>query len=241
MCGRYTLKTPASKVVEKFVVPNLAEFSPRYNIAPTQTSLVVRYDETSVSRKPSMLRWGLIPHWAKEERHGPPLINARSETAAQKPSFRDSLAHKRCLVIADGFYEWTRKSGKHIPHYFQMNDHESFAMAGLWDIWLSPNQNHSPIETFTILTTTANALLETYHDRMPVILDPSDQEMWLDPYLVKPDLLSPLMKPYPSRKMKSKPVSFHVNDIHHEDASCLAPPEIFENKSSSENQLDLDL
>jgi putative SOS response-associated peptidase YedK len=241
MCGRYTLKTPASKLAEKFVVPNLPEFSPRYNIAPTQTGLVVRYDETSVSRRPSMLRWGLIPHWAKEERHGPPLINARSETAAQKPSFRDPLAHKRCLVIADGFYEWTRKSGKNIPHYFQMNDQESFAMAGLWDLWRSNDQDHTPIETFTILTTTANSLLETYHDRMPVILDPSDQEMWLDPYLVKPDLLSPLMRPYPSRKMKSKPVSFHVNDIHHEDASCLAPPEIIENESSTGNQLDLNL
>jgi putative SOS response-associated peptidase YedK len=228
MCGRFTLKTPAEAVARQFGLVAgeqlRLEFVPRFNIAPTQNTLAIRAergDDGATRRTAARLRWGLIPAWAKDAKIASSLINARSETAAEKPSFRTALRKRRCLIPADGFYEWRREGAGKQAFYIARPDERPFALAGLWERWNSPE---GPVETFTVLTTAANALMAGLHDRMPVILAPEKYDLWLDPELVDPAPLAGLFAPSPE-ELVIRPVGSWVNAPAHEGPRCLEPPE----------------
>ena len=223
MCGRITLTTDQDDLQSRFgyVGPSGALFPPRYNIAPTQTHPIVRVNEDR--RVLVIMRWGLVPFWAKDVKSGYKMINAKSETLTEKASFRTPFKKKRCLVIADGFYEWskTAKKGTKIPYRFVLKSSEPFAFAGLWDEWQSPEGEK--LFTFTIITTNANELMNSIHDRMPVILNEKDEGMWLDPRLSDTDKLSTLLKPYPSDEMEAYKVSTIVNSPKNDSPKCIEP------------------
>lgn len=177
MCGRFTLRTPIDVLLERFQLslPGF-EVLPRYNIAPTQDILVaVEHDN---QRKPVLMRWGLIPSWSKDKSWAARMINARQETLSTKPSFRNLVNRRRCLILADGFYEWQVVNGEKWPMYITLPDSELFAMAGLWDTWLDPT-NQQTVVSCTIVTRAACPSLRQIHDRMPVILSPGDEELWI--------------------------------------------------------------
>ena len=222
MCGRFTLRAPASVVAEQFALFDVAEFRPRFNIAPSQPVAVVRHvgDGPGPQRGLAWLRWGLIPSWASDPAIGNRLINARAETAAEKPAFRAALRRRRCLVAADGFYEWQRSGAGKQPYFFRMRDDRPFALAGLWESWEGPD---GAIESCTILTTEANAVVRPIHDRMPVILAPADCAPWLDPAVQTPEPLRPLLRPHPPEPMLAFAVSPYVNNPMHEDPRCIEP------------------
>src|SRR5437016_8151445 len=176
MCGRFTLKTPVERLSEKFQFPEIIPLKPRYNIAPSQSVAVVRLLPDDSDRKLAMLRWGLIPAWIKDPTSGAQPINAKSETVAEKPMFREAFKRRRCLVPADGFYEWKREGGRKQPVYICMKDREPFAFAGLWEHW--EDHDGQVIESCTLLTTEPNELLAQVHNRMPVILDQRDYDLW---------------------------------------------------------------
>lgn len=207
MCGRFTLSQSAEAIASVFQLNQVPTLEPRYNIAPTQPVATV-LQTSAHERQFQLLRWGLIPAWAKDATMGSRLINARAETVAEKPSFRSAFRHRRCLVIADGFYEWRRQDGKKQPFYFRMQNQQPFAFAGLWEHWQDPKGE--AINSCTILTTEANELLQQIHERMPVILNPKDYNLWLDP-TVQPEQLQQLLQPYSSTAMTSYPVSTKVN------------------------------
>lgn len=198
MCGRYTLRVPASDLVR--LLPNVEwpNLTPRYNIAPTQLVLAVRQKESGADYEAAQLRWGLIPSWADDLKIGHRLINARSEEAATKPSFRAAFKKRRCLLLADGFYEWETIGKTKIPHHFHLRDQSPFAMAGLWEYWKKDEQE---IESCTILTTSANKLLEKFHNRMPVILQPNQFATWLNPTPQDPAILQEMMQPFDADRM----------------------------------------
>lgn len=192
MCGRYTLKTPAAQLALPFGLDELPELTPRLNIRPTQQILTVR--DVGDGPRAVNVRWGLIPSWAKDMSIGAKMINARAETVAKKPSFRTALKRRRCLIVADGFYEWQKLDAKNKqPWYFTLPDDEPFAFAGLWECWKSPD---GPLETATIITTTANEALAPVHDRMPVILSPEHYALWLDPKAEGGSAIVKLLRPY---------------------------------------------
>jgi putative SOS response-associated peptidase YedK len=206
----------------------LALFEPRYNIAPTQEVLVVREPERG-EREAAMLRWGLIPSWSKEVQGGAPMINARGETVAEKPSFRTSLRKRRCLIPADGFYEWQQAPGasardKKQPYYIHRRDGRPFAFAGLWESWTpkdAPDSERLTLESCTIVTTAANATLAPLHDRMPVILTETDYATWLDPAIQDPAAVSPLIGPCGEDELVAEPVSTRVNRVANDDPQCI--------------------
>ena len=176
------------------------------------------------------MRWGLIPTWAKDAKIAHTLINARSETIAEKPSFRTAFKKRRCLVLADGYYEWPKATSgkttaKKQPFYITMQDERPFALAGLWEYWPGPKdvERPTPVETCTIITTETNDLTRDLHDRMPVILRPDDYELWLDPELQEREPLLPLLTPFPSDEMKMAPVSTRVNSVKNDDPDCIEP------------------
>jgi len=209
MCGRFTLTVNPADLQDTFSNYSFpVRFAPRFNIAPSQPVLAVPNDNKLAA---DFFVWGLIPMWAKDPTIGSRLINARGETLAEKPSFRGSYRHKRCLILADGFYEWkTSSDGKtKRPYYIHLQDRQPFAMAGLWDSWESPDG--SSIKTCTIITTTPNSLMETIHDRMPVILHSRDYAKWLDAAPQTPENLQPLIKPFPADAMSAYQVSTLVN------------------------------
>lgn len=207
---------PAEAIAAVFQLAYVPSLEPRYNIAPTQlVPTVLR----TPKRQFQLLRWGLIPSWAKDPAMGARLINARAETAGEKPSFRSAFRHRRCLVIADGFYEWQRQERKKQPFYFRLQDGRSFAFAGLWEHWEAPDGE--AIESCTILTTEANELLHPIHDRMPVIIEPKDYDLWLDPTVQKPEPLQQLLCPYPSEAMTSYAVSTQVNSPANNSPDCI--------------------
>jgi len=209
MCGRFTLTVDAAELQEKFSEYTLpAKYAPRYNIAPTQPVLAIPNDDKF---KADFFVWGLIPMWAKNPAIGNKMINARAETLAEKPAFRGSLKYKRCLILADGFYEWKSVVGRKAktPYFIHMKDRKPFAFAGLWDSWNSPDG--SQIKSCTIITTEPNELMTLIHNRMPVILHPRDYGKWLDPAPQTPDKLQPLLKPFPTDSMDAYPVSALVN------------------------------
>lgn len=222
MCSRYKLITPTGVIVADFNIragrPNLEA---RYNIAPTQAAPVVR--RTPSGRQLALLRWGLIPSWAKDSKFAASTINARAETVAEKPAFREALKSRRCLVIADGFYEWKTETGGKQPYLFARKDDRPMAFAGLWERWeKGPRENEpGPIESFTIIVTSSNDLVRTVHDRMPVILDPADFDAWLDAERHEPAQVLDLLKPYPADDMKAEPVSRKLNNVRNEGAEIL--------------------
>ncbi len=196
--------------------------SPRYNIAPGQPVFAVRQNPAAASpaREGTMLRWGLIPSWAADPAIGNRMINARSESVAEKPAFRAALRRRRCLVAADGFYEWKAEGRGKQPYFIHFSDDRLFAFAGLWESWEGPG--HSSVESCTILTTEANELMLPIHPRMPVILPPKDYEKWLDPSEQGSAALLPLLVPYSGGGMEAYPVSRFVNSPSHEAPECLS-------------------
>jgi putative SOS response-associated peptidase YedK len=195
MCGRYRLSRRKQIVEEYFdCVSDEPDWNPHYNIAPTQPIPVIRQNPKEPVRELSLMRWGLIPSWAKDSSGAARMINARSETASEKPAFRDALKSRRCLIPADGFYEWARTGKAKQPYCFEVNDGELFAFAGLWDGW--EDASGQWIKTCSILTTTPNAVTSPVHDRMPVILDQDSYDLWLDPGMNDVATASELLKPY---------------------------------------------
>lgn len=220
MCGRFTLTSPDSGIATQFSLLDLPPLEPRYNIAPTQPVAAVRLSAEGSARELVMLQWGLVPFWAKDPQIGSRLINARAETAAEKPAFRDALRKRRCLVLADGFYEWQTQNGGKQPFYFRLRDGAAFGFAGLWERWQGPL---GAIESCTLITTDANDLMRSVHDRMPVILHQRDHDLWLDRGIRQSDLLLPLLRPYPSGEMIAYPVSRRVNSPANDDPQCIEP------------------
>jgi putative SOS response-associated peptidase YedK len=217
MCGRYTLSTPAGRLAEEFQLDSTVEIPPSYNVAPTQQVAAVLEDEGG--RRLEMLRWGLVPSWADDPDIGARMINARSETAPEKPSFRRAFRGRRCLIAADGFYEWKREDGGKQPYYFRMQDGRPFAFAGLWESW---DKGGGELRTCTILTTRPNPVLNGIHDRMPVILPHDAYNAWLDPDADKEEL-GELMIPYPGNDLETYPVSRFVNSPSNNDERCIEP------------------
>jgi putative SOS response-associated peptidase YedK len=202
------------------------DWSPRYNIAPTQPVPVIRQHPKEPIRQISTMRWGLVPYWAKDPSNTTGTINAKSETAATKPAFRDPLKFRRCLIPADGFYEWQRRGNSKQPFCFEVNNGGLFGFAGLWDGWKDSSGRW--LKTCSILTTTPNAVTSAIHDRMPVILDPNSYDLWLDPEMQNVAAISELLKPYDARLMRCYPVSTRINHVANDDAECSRPVEIVE-------------
>jgi putative SOS response-associated peptidase YedK len=221
MCGRFTLFEPDKILSKEFGVSGFTTLAPRYNIAPSQPVAAVRAAPAGSGRELAFLRWGLIPSWSKDPAIGNRLINARAETAHEKPSFRNAFRRHRCLIPASGFYEWLRWERGKQPYFVRMHDAHLFAFAGLWEQWESPEEG--VIETCAILTTAANAVLAPIHDRMPVILPTTVYDQWLDPALLNTDLLAPLLVPFSPEEMLAFPVSPRVNAPSADDKGCIAP------------------
>ena len=224
MCGRFTLRSPMSVLVKQFGLSSEIELPARFNVAPTQQVAALRHPEamdheTAQGYGFTLLRWGLIPFWSKEVSSSKPLINARSETVAEKPSFRTSFKRKRCLILADGYYEWKAKGGEKQPFYISRKDQLPFVMAGLWDRY---DRGETPIESCTILTTDANQATKPVHHRMPVMLAARDFKTWLNPESAS-EALQELLIPDPSDSLQLTPVSRHVNSPRNDDPSCIEP------------------
>ncbi len=217
MCGRFFFLSSGPPIADLFQLAGVPDLAPRYNIAPTQPVAVVRVAEGA--RELVQLRWGLIPPWAKDAKVAP--INARSDTVADKPTFRHAFRKRRCLVPADGFYEWKATGGKHKqPYCFRLTDDRPFAFAGLWERWTAPD---GPVESCAILTTEANERVRPVHDRMPVMLDAADFGRWLEPVEQDAAALAGLLRPYPSERMRGYAVGPCVNSPRIDDARCLEP------------------
>jgi putative SOS response-associated peptidase YedK len=220
MCGRYSITTPveALRRVFRFEGPSL-NLQPRWNVAPTQEVPVVRLAKDG-KRELKLLRWGLVPFWAKDISGAARMINARGETVADKPAFREAFKARRCLVPADGFYEWETlgESPSKQPLLFRMADGKPFAFAGLWERW-KPKDGGAPVETFTIVNTAANEIMARYHDRVPIVLAPEDYATWLDPAKDP----RPLLKAPPSEWFTATRVSTRVNSVRNDDEDCVAP------------------
>ena len=219
MCGRFTLTTDFDRLEERFSfhAANLS-YTPRYNIAPTQPVLTLMKEE---GHRVGFLRWGLIPSWAKDAAIGDRMINARAETVAEKPSFRRALQKRRCLVLADGFYEWQKEGKKKTPLYIALKSREPFGFAGLWETWQSPAGE--TIRSCTIITTTPNTLMESIHNRMPVMLPREAEALWLDRTVEDPQVLLPLLAPYPAKAMEAYAVSPLVNSPRNDTPVCIEP------------------
>jgi putative SOS response-associated peptidase YedK len=221
MCGRYRLTARERYLAEHFDLKDEdVKWIPRYNIAPTQEAAIIRQDPKQPRRKFSLMRWGLIPYWAKDASIGFKTINAMAETVTEKPAFREAIKKRRCLVPADGFYEWQPVGKKEKqPYNIGLADDGLFAFAGLWERWRDPAG--APINSFTILTTGANSLVAGLHDRMPVIVKPDDYDLWLDPGMTDPAGLADLLKPFDARLMKKYPVSRRVGNVENDDPGLL--------------------
>jgi putative SOS response-associated peptidase YedK len=225
VCGRYTLTGPLSNLVDSFEVPPPHfDYVPRFNIAPTQDAPVVAAD--AVGRRMGLLRWGLVPFWAKDPSMGSRMINARSETVAEKPAFRTAFRRRRCLVPADGFFEWkvieegTGATKTKVPYWIHLPEREVVGFAGLWESW--EHTEEDPLHTFTILTTEASESIRHIHPRMPVILSSSDYDSWLSPDSSEAELQA-LLRPYPPSELLSYPVSTLVNSPMNDEPGCIEP------------------
>ncbi|MBN1991911.1 MAG: SOS response-associated peptidase [Anaerolineae bacterium] len=221
MCGRFSLATNQKKLAESFAEFKLPEeMAPRHNIAPSQPVAVVANNGQG---QVEFFQWGLVPAWAKDPAVGNRLINARSETLAEKPSFKNAYKRRRCLVLADGFYEWRKEpnSKAKTPMYIQLLSKEPFAFAGLWESWHGADGSH--LLSCTIITTTPNELMADIHNRMPVLLPPETYPLWLDPAERNPAELKELLKPYPAAQMIAYPVSKVVNNPRNDTPDCITP------------------
>jgi putative SOS response-associated peptidase YedK len=223
VCNRYRLTHSKQYLTERFEALDDSgmEDHPRYNIAPTQQVLIVRKEQGEKVRHLTTMRWGLIPSWAKDMSIGNKTLNARSETVATTPAFRESILQKRCLIPADGFYEWRKMGSVNQPYCFEVGEGEVFALAGLWDEWTS--HDGEVIESCTILTTGPNSLVEDLHDRMPVIVPQEKYELWLDPDVTDFAGIRDILKPYEATLMRRRPVSTKLNNSKSDDAESAAP------------------
>lgn len=223
MCGRFVVYSSKERIADRFGIdPSslniITHWEARYNIAPSTRCLIVRPSDLGW-RELVSVSWGLLPHWAKsaaDRRY----INARGETIFEKPAFRTAARHKRCLVVADGYYEWKAAGGRKIPYFFSMRDEQPFAMAGMWDSW---EHERDRIESFAIITTKANDLSAAVHDRMPAILKPEDYDLWLDNKAADPTRLAPLIAPYAANSMQCWTVSTNVGDPKNETPDLIKP------------------
>lgn len=221
MCGRFTLRTPPAELAEIFSLIREPELRPRYNIAPGQPVAAIVFDEQRSPHELVMLRWGLVPSWAKDPKIGYRTINARADTVATKPAFRSAFRRRRCLIPADGFYEWQKLDAKHKqPYLISRRDERPFAFAGLYEHWSAPDG--AALDTCTIITTDANAPLSVLHDRMPVILDEAAYDVWLDPSRQDLAELEALLRPAPDDLLHFVPVSTLVNNPRNDTPECVA-------------------
>ena len=221
MCGRFTVTSPADILIEEFGLSRIsAAFSPSFNIAPTQLAPVVTHFR---DRELELFQWGLVPSWSRDRKIGSSLINARCESVRTKPTFKEAFARRRCLVLADGFYEWKKEVGRKIPMYIRRQCRRPFAFAGLWEGWHAPDGE--VVRTCTVLTTEPNDVMADIHDRMPVILPPDARDVWLNPDVTNWDTLRPLMTPYTHGDLEAYSVSPLVNSPANDCADCIAPQE----------------
>ncbi|MFC1607773.1 SOS response-associated peptidase [Candidatus Latescibacterota bacterium] len=219
MCGRFALPTPAKSLAEHFSTNAFPEYEPRYNIAPSQMVPAVIHENAESGRSIRLFRWGLIPFWAKDTKIGYKLINARAETLSEKPSFKAAYTKRRCLIPTTGFYEWKKDGKEKQPYYFHMRDNSLFGFAGLWERW--KGEQGLTIDSCTIITTTPNDLVGTFHNRMPVILDPADYDSWLNMVNTDTESLQSLLIPFPADMMASYPVNMLVNSPKNEGPECI--------------------
>ncbi len=220
MCGRFTLHTPESLLREAFGIKISAPLGlkPRYNIAPSQQIPIVR--DTRSGREMVMARWGLIPHWSKEAKTRYSTINARIETVAEKPTYRTPFKHRRCLIPADGFYEWKVVDGRKVPHHIRMRDCGVFALAGLWDRWEGDGES---LESCSIIVMPANDVMKSLHKRMPASIDPTHYDLWLDPRMADKNEIMGCLNSAPSSQLVTYPISPWVNSPKHDDERCMEP------------------
>ena len=222
MCGRFSQTATPEIIAEQFEVKEpLPRFKARYNVAPSQPIAAIRIDPDRATRTLVMLRWGLIPSWAKDTKIGFQCINAKAETVAEKPSFRSAFKKRRCLVVATGFYEWQVQGRTKQPLWIGLRSKRPFAFAGLWEHWKPAEEE--PLETCTIITTEPNELMRPIHNRMPVILAPVSYDQWLDPTFQHIEPLKALLRPYLSEELTAYPVSTFVNNPRHDAPQCLEP------------------
>jgi putative SOS response-associated peptidase YedK len=220
MCGRFTLHLPPDLLAEIFGLSEIPVFPSRYNIAPTQQVAAIR-EKANGLREMDFLRWGLIPSWAKDKSVGNRMINARSETVAEKPAFRKAVRLRRCIVPASGFFEWREAEKRKLPFYLRCRDGSPMAFAGMWDAWKSPEGE--TVESCTILTTSSNELIEPLHDRMPVILHSEEYHLWLNREITDPEKLMPVFRAYPANLMEMYPVSELVNSPRNDSPDLIKP------------------
>ncbi len=222
MCGRFTLKTPTTTIRSLFPGLSIPDLPARYNIAPTQQVACVR-ESADAGVEFALLRWGLVPFWAKDLKIGANMINARADTIASKPAFRAAFKKRRCLVFADGYYEWKKEEGEKQPyHITSIGQPSGFCMAGLWEKWQSP-ETGDVVQTCSIITTNSAASISSIHDRMPVILSPNDFDCWLDSNFSGPEQLQSLLKPNTDSSMQATAVNKIVNSARHDSPACLSP------------------
>lgn len=219
MCGRFTFAISPELLAEIFGVTILGDYSPRYNIAPTQQVLTIR--GTEAGNRAAFMRWGLIPSWAREHSIGSRMINARCESVHEKPAFRTAIRYRRGIISANGFFEWKEEGGKKQPLYVRMKDGAIMSFAGIWDHWKSPDGE--TLATCSILTTASNRLIQPLDDRMPVILHPEEYDLWLDREVTDPERLKSLYQPYPADLMERYPVSPLVNNPRNDSPACIEP------------------
>lgn len=219
MCGRFALNTPREEIADIFNVDILPDLLPRYNVAPT--TKVLSIVEQEEERRARFLKWGLIPPWAKDPKIGARMLNARSETVHEKPSFRHAFKRRRTLIVADGFYEWKRDGKAKIPHFIQLKGGRAFGMAGLWEKWTDPSTQEET-HTCSIITTGPNPTMEPIHQRMPVILPDTEWDRWLDASNDDVDSLRTILQPYPG-DMQVRRVSSKVNSVKNRGPECQAP------------------
>lgn len=223
MCGRFTLRTPMKEVARAFdLAPEVllcdGGWRPRFNVAPSQAIAAIRRTAADSARQLAWLQWGLVPPWAEDATTGYRMINARAETVATRRAFGDAFRRRRCLLLADGFFEWKRGAKPKQPYYIRLEENRPFALAGLWERW---HRGDVEIQSCTIITTQANELVAELHDRMPVILDSHDYDAWLDPGMEDARQLEPLLVPYPAERMTAYPVSTAVNSPRHDSPACI--------------------
>jgi len=220
MCGRFTLHTPEARIRETFNLEQTQPIglTPRFNIAPSQQIPIIRNSESG----PEMMlaRWGLVPAWSKEPKTKYSTINARIESVAVKPTYRASFRHKRCLIPADGFYEWQVVNGHKVPHYIRMRDGDVFAFAGLWEHWEHEGET---LDSCSIIVMPANEVMKPLHDRMPAIISPTHYDLWLDSRITEKQEVMQLLNSATSARLKAYPVSPWVNVPRHDDERCIQP------------------
>jgi len=223
MCGRYEVHTPVEDLARQFeaaLTPDAAALPLRYNVAPSLKVPVVRFRKRQ--REVAALSWGLLPSWSKDARMHRP-INARADSVFDKPMFRNAIARRRCLIPADGFYEWQQGPGGKQPWHVGMLDHSTFALGGIWEYWAKPGGE--PVLSCAVVVTDANELVAKIHDRMPVIVAPEDYDRWLDPELTDPMEIQRMLAPYPAEEMRAYPVSHEVNNANNEGPQLIQPLE----------------